>query len=99
MPCHRARELGKFLEEVEHNVPDDLDIHVVMDNASTRKTRLIHDWLPKPPRRHIHFTLASSSWLNQVERFFALLTDKQLKRSADRSVNALIADIQTFIDR
>lgn len=99
MPRHRAMEFRKFLDEVERNVPDGLDIHVVMDNASTHKTRLIRDWFAKRPRWHMHFTPTSSSWLNQVERFFALLTDKQLKRSTHRSVKALVADIQTFIDR
>ncbi len=99
MPRHRAREFRKFLDEVERNVPDGLDIHVVMDNASTHKTRLIRDLFAKRPRWHMHFTPTSSPWLNQVERFFALLIDKQLKRSAHRSVKALVADIQTFIDR
>jgi transposase len=99
MPRHRAREFRRFLDEVERNVPDGLDIHVVMDNASTHKTKLIRDWFAKRPRWHMHFTPTSSSWLNQVERFFALLTDKQLKRSAHKSVKALVADIQTFIDR
>ena len=99
MPRHRASEFRKFLDEVERNVPDGLDIHVVMDNASTHKTKLIRDWFAKRPRWHTHFTPTSSSWLNQVERFFALITDKQIKRGAHMSVKALINDIQTYIDR
>ena len=99
MPRHRASEFRKFLDEVERNVPDGLDIHVVMDNASTHKTKLIRDWFAKRPRWHTHFTPTSSSWLNQVERFFALITDKQIKRGAHVSVKALITDIQIYIDR
>lgn len=99
MPHHRAREFWKFLDEVERNVSAGLDIHVVVDNASTHKTKLARDWFAKRPRWHMHFTPTSSSWLNQIERFFTLLTDKELKRSAHRSVKALVADNQTFIER
>jgi transposase len=99
MPRHRASDFRKFLDEVERNVPDGLDIHVVMDNASTHKTKLIRDWFAKRPRWHAHFTPTSSSWLNQVERFFALITEKQIKRGAHVSVKALINDIQIYIDR
>ena len=70
-----------------------------MDNASAHKTKLIRDWFAKRPRWHTHFTPTSSSWLNQVERFFALITDKQIKRGAHMSVKALINDIQIYIDR
>src|SRR6266498_3033360 len=72
MPRHRASEFRKFLDEIEENVPRDLDIHIVMDNASSHKTKLIRDWFAKRPRWHRHFTPTSSSWINQVERFFAL---------------------------
>jgi transposase len=99
MPRHRAREFRKFLDEVERNVPDGLDIHVEMDNASTHKTKLIRDWFAKRPHWHTHFTPTSSSWLNQVERFFALITQKQIKRGAHTSVKALINDIETYINR
>jgi transposase len=99
MPRHRASEFRKFLDQVERNVPRALDIHVVMDNASSHKTKLIRDWFAKRPLWHMHFTPTSSSWLNQVERFFALLTQKQIKRGAHKSVKALIDDIQIFIDR
>ena len=76
MTRHRATEFRKFLDEVERNVPADLDIHVVMDNYGTHKTKLIRNWFAKRPRWHVHFTPTSASWINQVERFFALLTDR-----------------------
>jgi hypothetical protein len=69
MPRHRVTEVRKFLGEVERNVPDGLDIHVVMDNASTHKARLILDWFAKRPQRHMHFTPTSSSSLNQLNDF------------------------------
>jgi len=98
MARHRAAEFRKFLDEVERNVPADLDIHVVMDNYGTHKTKLIRDWFAKRPRWHIHFTPISASWINQVERFFALLTDKQIRRGVHRSTQALEADIHAYID-
>jgi len=99
LPRHRAAEFRKFLDEIEANVPKDLDVHLVMDNYATHKTQLIRDWLAKRPRWHVHLTPTSSSWLNQVERFFALLTDKKLRRGVYRSVADLQADIAAFIDR
>lgn len=97
MPRHRAQEFRKFLDEIERNVPQGLDIHVVMDNASSHKTKLIRNWFAKRPRWHTHFTPTSSSWLNQVERFFALVAEKKIKRGSHRSVKALIDDIEAFI--
>ena len=97
MPRHRAQEFRAFLDEVQRNVPKDLDIHVVMDNASSHKTEMIQRWFAKRPRWHMHFTPTSSSWINQVERFFALLAEKQIKRGAHTSVKALIAGIMAFI--
>lgn len=96
---HRAAEFRKFLDEIEAAVPRDLDVHLVMDNYATHKTPLIRKWLAKRPRWHVHLTPTSSSWLNQVERFFALLTDKKIRRGIYRSVAALRADITSFIDR
>ncbi len=78
-------------------MPRDLDIHIVMDNASSHKTKLIRDWFAKRPRWHTHFTPTSSSWINQVERFFALLTEQQIKRGAHRSVADLEAAINAYI--
>ena len=99
MPRHRAQEFRKFLDEVECNVPASLDVHIVMDNASSHKTQAIRNWFAKRPRWHQHFTPTSSSWINQVERFFALLAEKQIKRGAHTSVKELIAAIEEFISR
>jgi transposase len=94
---HRAREFRKFLDEIESNVPDQLDVHVVMDNYATHKTPLIRNWLAKRPRWHVHLTPTGASWLNQVERFFALITERKIRRGVHRSVHALRADILAFI--
>lgn len=94
---HRAREFHRFLDLVEQNVPDDLDIHLIIDNASTHKTKLIRDWFAKRPRWHAHFTPTSASWINQVERFFGLLTDQQIRRGVHRSTKALEAAIMDYI--
>jgi transposase len=98
MPRHRAAEFRRFLDTVEARVPADLDIHVVMDNASSHKTKLIRDWFAKRPRWHVHYTPTSASWINQVERFFALLTDDAIRRSAHRSTAELEAAIKSYID-
>ena len=95
---HRAREFRAFLDEVERNVPAELDVHVVMDNASSHKTKLIQNWFAKRPRWHRHFTPTSASWLNQVERFFALLTERQIKRGIHRSTADLEAAIGRYIE-
>jgi transposase len=94
---HRAVEFGKFLNRLDKEVPADLDVHLICDNASTHKTPAIRKWLLRHPRFHMHFTPTSSSWLNQVERWFALLTDKQLRRGAHKSVQALEKDIRDWI--
>ena len=98
LPRHRAAEFRRFLDMIESNVPDELDIHVVMDNASSHKTKSIRDWFAKRHRWHVHFTPTSSSWINQVERFFALLTEQQIKRGAHRSTAELEAAIAAYID-
>jgi transposase len=98
MGRHRAQEFRKFLDEVERNVPANLDVHVVMDNYGTHKTKLIRDWFAKRPRWHIHYTPTSASWLNQVERFFALLTERALRRGVFRSVGELETAIKTYIE-
>src|SRR5881296_2409572 len=94
---HRAVEFRKFLTEVEQAVPADLDIHLVLDNYATHKAPPVKAWLARHPRYHLHFTPTSASWLNQVERWFALLADKQIKRGVHRSVDQLKADIAAFI--
>ncbi|MDA9483387.1 endonuclease DDE [Bradyrhizobium sp. CCBAU 11445] len=96
---HRTAEFRKFLDEIEAAVPRELDVHLVMDNYVTHKTPMIRRWLAKRPRWHVHLTPTSSSWLNQVERFFALLTDKKIRSGVYRSVAALRADIASFIER
>ena len=95
---HRASEFRRFLDHVEANVPADLEVHIVMDNAATHKTKPIRDWFAKRPRWHVHFTPTSASWLNQVERFFALLTDQALRRGVHRSTVALEAAIHAYLD-
>jgi transposase len=96
-PQHRAVEFRKFLDKIDQSVPADLAVHVVLDNSSTHKTPAIHDWLLKHPRFTFHFTPTSSSWMNLVERWFAELTNKMLKRSAHKSIAALTADLNTWI--
>lgn len=95
---HRAIEFHKFLQTIDHNVPEHLDVHIVLDNASSHKTPKIQRWLKAHPRFVLHFTPTSSSWLNLVERWFAELTTKKLKRSAHRSVQALNKDIREWIE-
>jgi transposase len=97
LPRHRAVEFRKFLDAVEKGVPDGLDIHVVMDNASSHKTKLIRTWFAKRPRWHVHYTPTSSSWINQVERVFALLSEKQIRRGVHRSTAELEAAIHAYI--
>jgi transposase len=96
-PRHRAVEFRKFLDEIDAAVPPGLDIHLVLDNSATHKTKLIRDWLAKRPRYHVHFTPTSASWINQVERWFGLLTDRALRRGVHRSVAELERDIRAFI--
>jgi transposase len=94
---HRAQEFKKFLAEIEANVPADMDIHLIMDNYATHKTPAIRAWFARRPRWHVHFTPTSASWLNMVERFFAEITDKKIKRGAHRSVHELKAAIMSYI--
>jgi DDE superfamily endonuclease len=95
---HRAAEFGKFLDTVETAMPKGLDVHLAMDNSSTHKTKLIRDWFAKRPHWRMHFTPTTSSWINQVERFFALLTEKQIRRGVHRSTGELEAAINGCIN-
>ena len=95
---HRSAEFRKFLDHVEANVPPDLDIHIVMDNYSTHQTKAVRDWFARRPRWHVHFTPTSASWLNQVERFFADLTEKQIRRGVHRSAAELEQAITEYIE-
>jgi transposase len=94
---HRAIEFKKFLQTIDREVPPELDVHLVLDNASTHKTPAIKRWLLAHPRFHLHFTPTSSSWLNLVERWFAELTTKKLRRATHRSVTQLNTDIRGWI--
>jgi transposase len=95
---HRAIEFKKFLATIDREVPAELDVHLVLDNSSTHKTPAIQRWLAAHPRFVLHFTPTSSSWLNLVERWFAELTTKLLRRGAHRSVRQLNTDIRAWID-
>jgi transposase len=95
---HRAIEFKQFLQTLDRAVPTELDVHLVLDNSSTHKTPAIQRWLAAHPRFVLHFTPTSSSWLNLVERWFAELTSKLLRRGAHRSVRDLNADIRAWID-
>lgn len=94
---HRSVEFRKFLDAIEESVPADLDIHLILDNYGTHKTQLIRDWAAKRPRFHFHFTPTSASWLNLVERWFATLTEKQLRRGVHRSTRELEIAIHNYI--
>ena len=94
---HRSVEFRGFLDQIEASVPGDLDVHLVLDNAATHKTRIIHDWLLKRPRWHLHFTPTSASWLNLVEGWFALLTRRRLQRGVFRQTDDLEAAIHAYI--
>jgi transposase len=95
---HRAIEFRKFLDLVADELPDDVDVHVILDNASTHKTPAIQKWLKRHPRWEFHFTPTSSSWLNLIERWFSELTTKKLQRSTHTSTRALTNDIIAWAD-
>jgi transposase len=94
---HRAIEFRQFLDTIEASVPTHLDVHLVLDNLSTHKAPTIRRWLAKRPRFHLHFTPTSSSWINMVERWFGLLTQRQIRRGVHRSTLALEAAIENYI--
>jgi transposase len=96
-PRHRAEEFRRFLNLIDKSVPAHLDVHLVLDNSSTHKTPSIQRWLVRHPRFRLHFTPTYSSWLNLVERWFAELTTKWIKRGTHRSVRDLVASIRTWI--
>ncbi len=97
-PRHRAEEFRRFLNLIERSVPAGLEVHVVLDNSSTHKAPAIQRWLVRHPRFTLHFTPTYSSWLNLVERWFAELTTKKLRRGAHRSVRDLNSDIRAWIE-
>lgn len=94
---HRSQEFRRFLDLIDQSVPAELEVHLVLDNYATHKTDLIKRWLLKRPRYHLHFTPTHASWLNQIERWFGLLTQRQIKRGSHSSVGSLIYAIEDFI--
>lgn len=94
----RAREFRNFLQTVQAHVPAALDLHLILDNSSTHKTPAIHRWLARHPRVHLHFTPTGSSWINLVERWFAALTEKQLRRGVHRSTRELETAIRRYVE-
>lgn len=95
---HRSTEFRKFLDAIDAATPDDLDVHLIMDNYGTHKTALIQRWLAQRPRYHVHFTPTSASWLNLVERWFALFTEKQIRRGAYPTTKTLENAIYHYLD-
>ena len=98
LPRHRHEEFLKFLKTIDAEVPRGLQVHLILDNYATHKHQNVERWLKRHKRFHLHFTPTSSSWLNQVERWFRDLTDKNLRRGIFGSVPDLIASIQTYLD-
>jgi transposase len=95
---HRSQEFRKFLDTIETNLPADLDVHIIMDNYGTHKTAMIRNWFAKRPRFHAHYTPTYGSWINLVERWFAEITNKRIRRGIFRSVKELEAAIREYID-
>ena len=95
---HRHQEYLSFLRHIEGNVPAGLDVHIICDNYATHKHPRVRAWLARRPRFHIHFTPTYSSWLNQVERWFALITNQSIRRGSFQSVGDLKRQIKTFVD-
>jgi transposase len=98
---HRQQEFVRFLEEIDAAIPleEEVTIHLIMDNYGTHKTPRVKRWLQRHPRYRVHFTPTSASWLNQVERFFAALTEKRIRRGVFRSVAALEAAIKDYLEK
>lgn len=94
---HRSREFREFLDVIEAQVPAELEVHIIVDNYGTHKTALIRKWFAKRPRFHVHFTPTYGSWINLVERWFAELTNKRIRRGVFRSVKELEAAIREYI--
>jgi putative transposase len=94
---HRHQEFLRFLKHIDKNVPPDLDLHLVMDNYATHNHPKVRTWLAQHPRYHVHFTPTYSSWLNQVERWFALITQRAIRRGSFRSTKQLVSRIDQFV--
>lgn len=98
-PSHKTEDFIRFLNKINRHVPDELDVHIVLDNLSTHKTPKVHKWLLRHKRFHLHFTPTYGSWMNLVERWFSALTTTKLQRSAHRSVDELVADINAWVEQ
>jgi transposase len=94
---HRSVEFIAFLNTIDAAVPTDQDIHLIMDNYGTHKTDTVRAWFAQRPRYHLHFTPTSASWINLVERFFALISERHIKRSAHTSVRDLETSIEQYL--
>ena len=98
-PRHRHQEFLAFLRSIEQNVPEHLDVHLIVDNYCTHKHAKVKAWFAKRPHWHIHFTPTYSSWLNMVERFFATITEKAIRRGSFSSVKDLVQKIDRFVSQ
>jgi transposase len=96
---HRHQEFLRFLDEIDANLPKDLDVHLIMDNYATHKVQKVQKWLLRHPRYHVHFTPTSASWLNLVERLFGEVTEKCVRRGSHTSVPHLEKALLTYLDR
>ncbi len=96
-PRHRHQEFLSFLNHLDHNVPAQLAVHLIADNYATHKHPRVKAWLARHPRYHIHYTPTYSSWLNQVERWFALITQQAIRRGSFRSVRQLVQKIDQYV--
>lgn len=96
---HRHQEFLQFLGHLDANVPAHLDVHLILDNYATHKHAKVRAWLARRPRYHVHFTPTYASWLNQVERWFGLITQQAIRRGSFRSVRELVQRIETFVTR
>jgi len=96
---HRNQEFRRFLKRIDESVPAQLDVHLIIDNYATHKTPAVQRWLAKRPRFHVHYTPTYSSWLNLVERWFAILSERTIKRASHRSTRELEADIRRFLNQ
>ena len=99
MPKHRQDKFLKFLKKIDAETPSGIDIHLVVDNYGSHKTKRVKEWLGKHPRFHMHFTPTSASWLNMVERFFSEITTKKIRRGVFKSLQALIDAIMDFVEK
>jgi putative transposase len=96
-PRHRHQEFLSFLLRIDKEVPPDLDVHLIVDNYCTHKHAKVRSWLAQRPRFHVHYTPTYASWLNQVERWFGIITQRAIRRGSFSSVKELIAKIEDFI--